>query len=121
VNAVTDRFCWNNELYVVSEAVADVIQDQLAVKATGGENNGFTAELARQVDERLGVIALESDDPATTLRDLRWKLFIYSMFEGNLRPSEMTWLSGQIGELAEVAPIFEAGYAWREFYKNKAA
>jgi hypothetical protein len=121
VSGVAIRFCWNNETFLVSEVVADVIEEQLNVKATGGESDGFTAELAQRVDERLGIIALESDDPATTLRDLRRELYVYSMFEGDQRMSEMTWLSSQIGQLAEVVPIAHAGVGWRKLHKNRTA
>jgi hypothetical protein len=74
---------WDGKVYEVS---ADVVG---LIKIRTGRTGKFTVRVAHAVANKL------KDHPQRhrLLRDL----YVYAMFEGDLRSSELTWLSCQIG------------------------
>ena len=100
MSAVEIVIPWDGQEYTVSEGTMVVINRHLA-----RNRREFTSEVARKVNTSLVNIAKKSakqgPEPVRKARNLLYQaqkeLYIYALFVGDRRPSEMTWLAQILG------------------------
>ena len=93
MSALTIVFPWDNDSeHVVSADVMALID-----KFTKGRADYFSREIAIKVNKQLVKRAKMPEEGQTPLIKAQAELYIYALFVGDRRPSEMTWLSQIIG------------------------
>ncbi len=93
------EFPWDNKVYEVSGEVVDHI------KGRTGKTGKFTVRVAHAVANKF------KQHPQRVQR--LQELFVYAIFEGDLKVSELTWLTCQIGG-NNVRPLVQASVKYHQ-------